>query len=140
VIKFTIGLSTLVPSIQIGCLGTVTPLTSPPPNLKSLFDFGMSGPFIGLIASFVLLAGGLQLTSTMDLNELSHMPSIPTYLLRSSTLGGAFIQWFLGSASIIPDLTFSSLHLHPLAIAGYIGLISNALALLPLGGKHYFKI
>jgi hypothetical protein len=136
VCQFTIGIPTFIPSIQVGCLGTITPLTSPPPNLKSMFDFGMSGPLIGLLTSFVLLADGLQLTSLMDMNQLSLLPSIPTYILRTSTMGGALIERFLGSGSLIPHVTSSSLPLHPFAIAGYIGIISNALALLPLGCKY----
>jgi hypothetical protein len=100
-----------------------------------MFDFGMSGPFLGLLGSVALLAAGLQSTSLMNVNELASQPSMPTYLLRSSTLGGAFIEWFLGSGSLIPDVTSPSLPLHPFAIAGYIGMISNALALLPLGSK-----
>lgn len=98
-----------------------------------MFDFGMSGPLLGLLGSFILLADGLQLTSMMDIHHLATQPSIPTYLLRASTLGSAFIEWFLGSGSLIPDVASSSLPLHPFAIAGFIGMISNALALLPLG-------
>jgi hypothetical protein len=134
--QFNVGIPTFIPSIQLGCIGTITPLKSPPPSLKSMFDFGMSGPLAGLLGSFVLLAYGLQKTSMLDLNHIASQPSLPTYLLRASTLGGAFIEQFLGSGSLIPDVTSPSLPLHPFAIAGYIGMISNALALLPLGSKH----
>jgi hypothetical protein len=60
------------------------------------------------------------------------------YLLRASTLGGALIERFLGSGSLLPDVVSSSLPLHPFAIAGYIGMITNALALLPLGSKKVY--
>ena len=103
-----------------------------------MFDFGMSGPLLGLLGSLILLADGLQLTSMMDIHHLATQPSIPTYILRASTLGSAFIEWFLGSGSLIPDVASSSLPLHPFAIAGYIGMISNALALLPLGSTLDF--
>ena len=133
--QFNVGNPTFVPSIQLGCIGTITPLTSPPPSLKSMFDFGMSGPLLGVLGSFAMLVVGLQSTSSMDMIHLASQPTIPTYLLRSSTLGGALIEWFLGSGSLIPDVSSPSLLLHPFAIAGYIGMISNALALLPLGSK-----
>ena len=116
--QFNVGVPTFIPSIQLGCIGTITPLKSPPPNLKSMFDFGLSGPLVGLIGSFALLVDGLQVTSMMDINHIASLPSIPTYLLRASTLGGAFIEQFLGSGSLIPDATSSSLPLHPFAIAG----------------------
>jgi hypothetical protein len=99
-----------------------------------MFDFGMSGPLVGLTTSFALLASGLQMSSTMSVDRLSLLPTLPTYLIRSSTLGGAFVEWFLGSDSFLPEVT--ALPLHPFAIAGFIGMLSNALALLPLGSKY----
>ena len=140
VTQFNIGIPTIIPSVLLGCVGTITPLKSPPPSLKSMFDFGMSGPLVGLLGSFAMLVHGLQMTSMMDMNHIASLPSIPTYLLRASTLGGAFIEQFLGSGSLIPDVSSSSLPLHPLAIAGYIGMISNALALLPLGSKICYEM
>jgi hypothetical protein len=78
------------------------------------------------------------MTATMDLDQLSLLPSIPIYILRSSTIGGAFIERFLGPGVLPPGLSSSSpsaLPLHPFAIAGIVGMLSNALALLPLGSK-----
>lgn len=98
----------------------------------------MAGPLVGLITSVAFLAVGLSATAGMDLDHLSLLPSIPTYILRASTLGGTLIESFIGPGVLSTDLMSSSrLPMHPVAIAGYIGLLANALALLPLGSTYH---
>ena len=130
--KFDIGLPNLVPSLQLGLTGAITPLKSPPPNLRSLFDFSMAGPLSGIALSLVLLIHGLGETVHLDLAQQATLPALPIGLLRTSALGGGLVEMFLGNGVLdLPDE--SVLPLSPLAIAGYLGLISNAIALLPLG-------
>jgi len=131
-IKFDIGFPTIVPSIITGFTGTVTPLRSPPPNSKSMFDFALIGPLAGMVASLLFLVSGLKLTSVMVLG--TQLPVVAVDLLRSSSLGGGLVEYFLGSTAILPNQGPEAfLPLHPYAIAGFIGLITNAMALLPLG-------
>jgi membrane-associated protease RseP (regulator of RpoE activity) len=102
-----------------------------------MFDFGIAGPLVGLIASVAFLTIGLSVTASTDLEYQSLLPTVPTYILRSSTMGGAFIEWFIGPNSLAPgSISSSRLPLHPFAIAGFIGMLSNALALLPLGSTY----
>lgn len=78
---------------------------------------------------------GLGATAATGLD--SAFPAIPVDLLRSSSLGGGLVSSFLGSGFVIPNQGLDSLvGLHPLAIAGFLGLIINSLALLPLGRKY----
>jgi hypothetical protein len=136
--KFKIGFGGPVPSIQTGCLGAITPLESPPPSLKSMFDFAIAGPLMGLLASLVFLVVGLQETATMDLNTALDFPGLPMFLLRSSALGGGLIEFFLGKGTLLPGVNLpveAVLPIHPFAISGFCGLMVNALALLPLGSK-----
>jgi len=130
--KFEIGLPNVIPSLVTGLAGSITPIKSPPPNNKALFDFSIAGPLAGLTVSLGLLFVGLQLTQQMSLD--SNLPVLPVDLARTSSLGGGMIQYFLGKYSLFPDQGPSAfVELHPFAISGLIGCLINALALLPLG-------
>eukprot|EP00980_Cylindrotheca_fusiformis_P031007 scaffold25699_cov137-Cylindrotheca_fusiformis.AAC.11 len=125
-------LPNLIPSITTGLTGTITPLKSPPPNLKCLFDFAVAGPLAGLTVSLPLLLVGLEMTSSIDGN--TQLPVLPVDLVRASSLGGGMVQFFLGNAVLMKDQGAAAMiALHPLAIAGFLGCMVNSLALLPLG-------
>jgi len=130
--KFDIGLPNVMPSLTTGLAGSITPIKSPPPNNKALFDFAIAGPLAGLTISIGLLFVGLELTRQMGLDAA--LPVLPVDLARSSSLGGGMIQYFLGKYSLLPDQGPGAyVGLHPFAISGWIGCTINALALLPLG-------
>ena len=93
-----------------------------------------------MLASLGALVIGSQLTLASD---PSLLPALPLDILRQSTLGGGIIDSILGGGALnvplgaeasqaVAGMTVS---LHPVAIAGYIGLILNGLALLPIGSK-----
>lgn len=124
----------MIPSLTVGFGGSITPIKSPPPNNKALFDFSIAGPLTGLTVSIALLFVGLELTRQMGLD--TNLPVLPVDLARSSSLGGGMIQYFLGKYAILPDQGPGAfVELHPFAISGFIGCLINALALLPLGRK-----
>jgi membrane-associated protease RseP (regulator of RpoE activity) len=114
-------------------MGAITPFRTPPPSIKSIFDVGIAGPLFGLMVSLGYLFSGLDITSHMSLDQLSGLPVFPSYVLRSSELGGSLVEFFLGKGTITQTGIESLIPLHPYAIAGSVGIISNALALLPLG-------
>ena len=133
-IQFDIGLPNFIPSVSTGLLGAITPFKSPPKNWNSMFDFAIAGPFAGMAASLLLLYTGLSITISLDIAGQSQLPALPISLLQASALGGGLIESFLGNGVLTSTTPETSiLPLHPFAIAGYIGLISNALSLLPLG-------
>jgi hypothetical protein len=133
-LQFDIGLPTVIPSITTGLTGAITPLRSPPPNSKSMFDFAIAGPLAGIFVSLALLLNGLDLTASATFG--TQLPVVPVDLLRSSSLGGGLVEYFLGNTSLLPGQGPAAvLPLHPYAIAGFVGLMTNALALLPLGRK-----
>ena len=76
---------------------------------------------------------GLELTAFMGPEAQSQLPSLPLQLLRSSALAGGMVEWLLGDGILAPG--GGTILLHPFAIAGFVGLISNAIALLPIGSK-----
>lgn len=131
--KFKAGAPTIIPSLQLGLYGCITPLKSSPKNLNSLFDFAIAGPLVGMIISISLMYIGLEKQVFMDQLSQSQLPSLPIELVRSSSLAGGMVEWLLGDGVLLsPDPT-ALIRLHPLAIAGFIGILSNALNLLPLG-------
>ena len=132
--QINIGLPTLVPGIQFGLTGSITPITSSPKNIKSLFDFSIAGPLFGMLASAILLYNGLEITAFMDLAAREELPSIPVEMLRISALGGGAIEYLLGDGLLnSPNPAADLIKLHPFAIAGFGGLVTNALSLLPIG-------
>jgi len=102
-----------------------------------MFDFALSGPVAGIVASFALLLVGLQMTTgTTDSSVYSYFPAIPIQILQFSRLGGSIVDASLGgvlTSSLTSDVP--TIQLHPFAIAGYTGLVTNALNLLPLGSE-----
>jgi membrane-associated protease RseP (regulator of RpoE activity) len=103
-----------------------------------MFDYSLSGPLTGIIASLLAVTIGAQLSLTTN---ASTFPALPIEILRQSTLGGGLIEAVLGSdLLVVPDAALGTqavaamtIPLHPVAIAGYISLIVNALSLLPIG-------
>jgi hypothetical protein len=92
----------------------------------------------GLILSIIFLVAGLDLTSSLDVSESSYLPGLPLFLLRSSSLGGGFTELVLGKGTLMRELPNEAvLPLHPFAVSGFCGLLSSALALLPLGRTSF---
>lgn len=124
-----------MPSLVTGITSSVTTFKELPKNKEAMFDFAVSGPLLGFLASLAALAVGAQLTLSSDPATL---PSLPVDILRQSTLGGSVVDIIIKGALYVPEGAPSSglmVSLHPLAVAGYISLIVNALALLPVGSK-----
>jgi hypothetical protein len=96
-----------------------------------MFDFAIAGPLSGLLTSFAFFINGLTITSSST--DLSTFPAMPVYMLKASALCGGFTEVFLGNGILEVG---STLPLHPYAISGAVGLLANALALLPLGREY----
>ncbi|KAL7457665.1 hypothetical protein ACHAWC_010441 [Mediolabrus comicus] len=139
--KFEISVPTLVPSILSGITSSITTLKSSPKNRQELLEFAVAGPLTGMICSIFVLSYGLILTATADPSAIQSFPGLPLAILRQSSLGGGLIDIFLGngvlnvpaSAEAAQALASTMIALHPLAVAGFFGLLVNALALVPVG-------
>ena len=88
-----------------------------------------------MIISVLLMYSGLEKQVFMDVAAQANLPSLPVDLVRSSSLAGGMVEWLLGDGTLISaDADPSALiRLHPLAIAGFVGIVSNGLNLLPVG-------
>jgi len=128
---------TLVPSLASGITSAITNLKESPKNREQLFDFAISGPTLGIFASLIALYSGLFLTLVAGPVDIAGYPALPLNILRQSSLGGGLIESVLGSGVLnvqeAVEGANTNIPLHPIAIAGYISLIVNALSLLPIG-------
>jgi membrane-associated protease RseP (regulator of RpoE activity) len=111
-----------LPIWQIGSFGAITRFESLLPNRKVLFDIAFAGPAAGGLLSLLLLVVGLVLSHPGSLFQL------PSQFFRSSVLVGALAKVILGSA-----LEKAIVDIHPLVVIGWLGLVINALNLLPAG-------
>jgi len=137
--KLNITAPTLVPSSSTGILTAITDLKSPPKDKNQLFDFAIAGPLAGYALSLAALLTGLALTAVADNSAIAGFPNLPVGFLRQSSLGGGLIETFLGNSIIyLPEGAENmqdqlKVALHPAAIAGYYGLLVNAMSLFPFG-------
>lgn len=116
------------PSI-VGTMGAVIKHRGPIPSRKALFDVGIAGPIAGLTASVLVTIIGLKLpaltTAAQDavLLKLS-LPVLFTFIV--DLVGG------IGVGSIM----------HPVAFAGWVGMLVTMLNLIPAGqldGGHILR-
>jgi membrane-associated protease RseP (regulator of RpoE activity) len=105
--------------ITPGTFGALITQTGAPANRDQLFDLGVAGPFSGFLVSIIVTFIGISLSQPMPgIAEGIYAPPLILILLAlfpGKTAGGA------------------ALSLHPLGLAGYIGLIITALNLFPVG-------
>lgn len=139
--NFEVTVPTFIPSVISGITSSVTSLKTSPKNKSDLLLFSVAGPLTGIIASLLLELYGLGLTASADLQSLQSFPGLPLALLRQSSLGGGIVDLILGNGVLnVPAsiegtnmLASTIIPLHPFAIAGFVSLLVNALALVPAG-------
>lgn len=117
-----------VPFPPIGTMGAIIKHRGPIPNRKALFDVGVSGPLIGLFVSIIVTVIGLLLPPIQQIPDSDHQ----------ALLGIPLLFEFI--ASIVP--TSESSVMHPVAFAGWVGMLVTALNLIPAGqldGGHVLR-
>lgn len=110
----------------IGTLGAVIRIRSFIPDRKALLDIGAAGPMCGFVVALVALGVGLTMSGVEDIGPL----------IRSGR-----IEYF-GDSLVVRFMTFlikgrlaegQDVILHPVAFAGWVGLLVTAFNLLPVG-------
>jgi len=112
----------------IGTMGAVIKHRGPIPDRKALFDVGVSGPLVGLFVSIIVTIIGLlqppvQPVSSDEQQILLSLPPLFEFITR-------FFPLAENSA------------LHPVAFAGWVGMLVTALNLIPAGqldGGHVLR-
>jgi len=144
--------SFLLPNVM-GTMGAAILMKEPMPNRKIVFDIGVAGPLAGLVVAFPLLIYGLSLSKVQPLprggfilegNSLLYLGLkylmfgrlLPSVCAPSAGVLDCLRQLMLGGglSGNVLDVT-----LHPIAFAGWVGLLVTMLNLLPasqLDGGH----
>jgi hypothetical protein len=112
----------------VGTFGAFIRLRSPVLDRRQLLDVGVAGPWAGFVVSLVVLAVGLKLSRPVDsIGDLA--PQLVVVQGNALYLGDSLLMWaarhlLVGDGTVL---------LHPLALAGWLGLFVTMLNLLPLG-------
>ncbi|HEY4840950.1 MAG TPA: site-2 protease family protein [Terriglobales bacterium] len=112
----------------IGTLGAFIRIKGPIPNRTALFDIGIAGPIAGFIPSCLAVLTGLSLSHPLMFSgaQLDNQPGFP-------------LAFRIAARLLRLDVPLTSLSLHPIAVAGWVGMFATALNLLPggqLDGGH----
>jgi len=118
----------LLDTFSLGTLGAILQRRSPIPHRKALFDLAIVGAFSGLVVIIPLLIWGLHLSSVVPLTESSAF-NIQAQDPRLSFFLSLLAKIALGS-TLTADM---GLNLHPIAVAGCVGLFITAINLIPIG-------
>lgn len=114
----------------LGTLGAFVQLRSPIPHRKALFDVNMAGPWAGFIVTLPILIWGLTHSTVVPLDpQTSGFLNFESLNPSFSFLLTVLSKFCLGDAFTSEQ----AIHLHPVAIAGYLGLIFTAFNLIPVG-------
>ncbi|HLW46451.1 MAG TPA: site-2 protease family protein [bacterium] len=121
-----------IPGLAIGTLGAVIVTRIPAPNRDALVELGASGPLAGFLVAIPILVYGVQHSLVISREAIvahgCQLVAVPTPLLFDLLVG-----WLLHPAANADVI------IHPMAFAGWVGLLVTALNLLPasmLDGGH----
>lgn len=153
-----------LPFSQLGTMGAFIQLKEPPKNKRILLDIGLAGPLAGFIVAVPLLVLGLALSpvdrlpayipsdEVLGLEGNSILYLLLKYLVHGEWLpmpvtfgeNGELLYWlrFFFTGKPLP-LGGLDVHLHPVAWAGWAGLLVTALNLIPAGqldGGHVLYV
>lgn len=110
----------------IGTFGAVIQQKSLAPNRDALFDLGMSGPILGFVVAVVVLIIGIPMSNVSLVTE----PPLGTF--QTPLLFDLLASVLLKFPSN-PTGGILLIEVHPVAYAGYIGMIVTMLNLMPIG-------
>jgi membrane-associated protease RseP (regulator of RpoE activity) len=113
----------------LGTFGAFIQMRSPVPNRKALFDVSIAGPLAGFLATLPLLIWGLAHSQVIPAPAKAGLLNPNALNPQHSVLLALLSKLALGS-HLVPK---TAIDLHPVAIAGFLGLIVTALNLMPVG-------
>lgn len=108
----------------LGTFGAFIKIRSPIPDKKSLIRIGAAGPLTGLLFAIPISVIGLKLSEVVSLSELKTMPLL--------SLGNSILFYFIVKLSVSVPPGYEIL-LHPVALAGWAGILVTGLNLMPVG-------
>jgi len=115
----------------LGTMGAFIRLRSAVFDRRTLFDIGIAGPLAGILVAIPVLIVGLALSAAEPSGPV--LPLAHQYLAAAPGGGGIFIGDSLLLMACRELLGIDgAVRLHPVAMAGWVGLLVTMLNLLPL--------
>jgi membrane-associated protease RseP (regulator of RpoE activity) len=115
----------------IGTFGAFIKIRSPFSSKKALFDVGLAGPLAGFLVALPIIVVGISRSRIVEKGTLD----------GGLTLGEPLIFTLLGRLLLGEIPAQRDLLVHPMAFAGWFGLLATAFNLFPIGqldGGHIF--
>lgn len=135
------------PLSPLGTMGAAILMRGTPKNKRVLFDIGVAGPIAGLVVAIPVLLYGLSLSTlgTIDPNPNGFLEGNSLlYLLAKFVVFGQllpapvepqgisyWLQYFFTGRPV--PFGGADVFIHPVAFAGWAGILVTALNLIPLG-------
>lgn len=107
----------------IGTFGAFIKMKSPIATRKALIDIGASGPIAGFVLSVIASAVGLSYSTVVPVSSVK----------EGISLGDSMLFSFLAHCALGTPPASHDILLHPVAFAGWIGLLVTSLNLIPVG-------
>ncbi len=140
------------PLSPFGTMGAVIQMKAPPRDKRSLLEIGIAGPLAGVIVAIPILIYGLSLS------RISVLEPIPETALQmeGNSILYLFLKWIVFQQVLPSPISFGDQNpllywityfftgkpfpwggldvmIHPVAFAGWAGLLVTALNLIPVG-------
>lgn len=106
----------------IGTFGAFIRIRSPIFTKRALFDIGIAGPIAGFVALVLVLGAGLGLSRV-----------VPGAVRNGDFAFGVPLLIRAGAALRFPGVPAGDVLLHPVARAAWVGALTTALNLIPIG-------
>ncbi|WP_421659099.1 site-2 protease family protein [Leptothermofonsia sp. ETS-13] len=112
-----------------GTFGAFIQIRSPIPNRRALFDVGIAGPVCGFVVALPLLIWGLAHSDVVPMLPKPNMFNFQAFDPSFSILLALVSKLAIGS-NLTPE---TAIKLHPVAVAGCLGMVVTAFNLMPVG-------
>ena len=108
---------------RIGTFGAFIKIRSPFSSKKALFDVGLAGPLAGFLVALPVIAMGISKSRIVERGAAA----------GGLTLGEPLVFTLIGRLMLGEIPAHSDLLVHPMAFAGWFGLLATAFNLFPIG-------
>ena len=107
----------------VGTFGAFIRMRRLPRSRREMFDIGATGPWAGFVVAVIAAAVGLSRSQVTPLDTAQ----------GGLFLGNSMLFWGISRVVLGVDPNSVNVNVHPIALAGWIGLLVTAINLLPVG-------